>query len=671
MRHVVILFIILSCLLIYQSTIVTFKFQTMQPFSQRNSPIERFLTANHKAASVLVLFFVILISACQKKMDVINDLSPLSQKRIEVAEIKQWVDKMLPTLIDQPTLLYARAEQSTINGNHFVRIPTKGKGSDKGSFYFKRRPDGSMEVNYVVQLVSDSIKGNGIVGFANLDEKTFRVNVYENNKLVLSKIVPDSLGLFNKAFLSSASLIKKLSGCPEQVTRITLPDGSDSVIIVKTLGDPRIDCPRDHDYVSFWDRVQIFFGNIGTWFRNNFGGGGGGGNSGGGDPWGLWFFAWNGANIGGSGNGNGHSGSGGSGDFSGGGGGGGGQNGSGNNPWGPFQFPSFNVTGNNASNPVEYLLIALNNLSASEADWLSNNSEVAEDLYAALSEGTNTAEELLATQITVTTFANNSRVFDKAYFELIKDHLQGASNSGQLNPDPILNHLILQCALIKIEHPEYSDIRLVWEAWRELLQLGLDVVGLVPVLGEIADVINGLIYSLYGEGINAGLSFAAAIPVGGWFATGTKYAKKTITTLAGTKTTLKWIVQTDGFINFGLRGQLRTVLGLAVGNSKQAHHIIPWEFWKNDIIQKAAKSKKEFHMNDFLNGIPLEKSIHIEGMAHPAYNNRVLEELGKINQRYNFNISPEDAGKEIEILISRIRKAIIENPGVSLNQIIF
>jgi len=318
----------------------------MQPLSQRNSPMERFLPANFKLGSVLVLLIVLLISACQKKMDVINDQFPLSQKRIEVAEIKQWVDRILPTLVDQPTLLYARAEQSTINGNHFVRIPTKGKGSDKGSFYFKRRPDGSMEVNYVVQLVSDSIKGNGIVGFANLDEKSFRVNVYENNKLVLSKIVPDSLGLFNKAFLSSAPQIKKLSGCPEEVTRITLPDGSDSVIIVKTLGDPRIDCPRPHGYESFWDRVQTFFGNIGRWFSNNFGGGGGGGNSGGGDPWGLWFFAWNGVNIGG--NGNGHSGSGGSGDFSGGGGGGGGQNGS-LNPWGPFQFPPFHVTGNNIS----------------------------------------------------------------------------------------------------------------------------------------------------------------------------------------------------------------------------------------------------------------------------------------------------------------------------------
>lgn len=76
-------------------------------------------------------------------------------------------------------------------------------------------------------------------------------------------------------------------------------------------------------------------------------------------------------------------------------------------------------------------------------------------------------------------------------------------------------------------------------------------------------------------------------------------------------------------------------------------------------------------MNDLLNGIPLEKSIHVEGMAHPAYNNRVREALREIDQRYNSNISPEDAGKEIGILVSKIRKAIIENPGVNLNQIIF
>ena len=265
-------------------------------------------------------------------MDVINDQSPLSQKRIEVTEIKEWVYTMLPTLVDQPTLLYARAEQSTINGNHFVRIPTTGKGSDGGSFYFKRRPDGSMEVNYVVRLVSDSIKGNGIVGFANLDEKTFRVNVYENNKLVLSKIVPDSLGLFNKAFLSSATQIKKFdAGCEvDETTRITLPDGSDSVVIVKRLGGGGPKCGNQSD--DFWFQVNEFFKF--KWLKNLFSGGGGGsGGSGNGgnnswdpnsvDYWSYWFGFFN-YGINGSG---------------------GLQNGP-SNTWGPFTIPwgMFGVT---------------------------------------------------------------------------------------------------------------------------------------------------------------------------------------------------------------------------------------------------------------------------------------------------------------------------------------
>ncbi len=59
----------------------------MQPLSQRNSPMERFLTANSKAASVVVLFFVILISACQKKMDVINDQSPFLKSELRLPKL--------------------------------------------------------------------------------------------------------------------------------------------------------------------------------------------------------------------------------------------------------------------------------------------------------------------------------------------------------------------------------------------------------------------------------------------------------------------------------------------------------------------------------------------------------------------------------------------------------
>lgn len=56
-------------------------------------------------------------------------------------------------------------------------------------------------------------------------------------------------------------------------------------------------------------------------------------------------------------------------------------------------------------------------------------------------------------------------------------------------------------------------------------QLGLDVVGLVPGFGEIADGVNGLISLARGDKAGAALSFAAMIPFAGWAATGGKWVR--------------------------------------------------------------------------------------------------------------------------------------------------
>ena len=50
----------------------------------------------------------------------------------------------------------------------------------------------------------------------------------------------------------------------------------------------------------------------------------------------------------------------------------------------------------------------------------------------------------------------------------------------------------------------------------------LDVVGLIPGLGEIADGTNALIYLVEGNKTDAALSTAAMIPIAGWAATGAK-----------------------------------------------------------------------------------------------------------------------------------------------------
>ena len=58
------------------------------------------------------------------------------------------------------------------------------------------------------------------------------------------------------------------------------------------------------------------------------------------------------------------------------------------------------------------------------------------------------------------------------------------------------------------------------------IQFLLNLAGLIPGIGEIADAINGGIYTLRGDALNAALSFAACIPFAGWAATGGKIVGK-------------------------------------------------------------------------------------------------------------------------------------------------
>jgi hypothetical protein len=65
-----------------------------------------------------------------------------------------------------------------------------------------------------------------------------------------------------------------------------------------------------------------------------------------------------------------------------------------------------------------------------------------------------------------------------------------------------------------------------WGKWGEVVHTGLDVIGLIPGLGEIADGANALIYLAEGDTVNAAISAAAMIPGAGMAATGAKLGKK-------------------------------------------------------------------------------------------------------------------------------------------------
>ncbi|NYT95324.1 DNRLRE domain-containing protein, partial [Salinispora sp. H7-4] len=69
------------------------------------------------------------------------------------------------------------------------------------------------------------------------------------------------------------------------------------------------------------------------------------------------------------------------------------------------------------------------------------------------------------------------------------------------------------------------DGHLFGMSWSDVGHAALDVVGLVPVVGEVADVANGAWYLAEGNYVDAGLSFSSAIPLFGYGASAAKFGK--------------------------------------------------------------------------------------------------------------------------------------------------
>ncbi|GAA0874324.1 hypothetical protein GCM10009118_07320 [Wandonia haliotis] len=81
----------------------------------------------------------------------------------------------------------------------------------------------------------------------------------------------------------------------------------------------------------------------------------------------------------------------------------------------------------------------------------------------------------------------------------------------------------------------------------EVIHLSLDVIGLIPIIGEAADFVNGGIYLMEGNYTDAGLTYASMLPIAGWFATGTKWAKNAVTH------SMKYSDEVGGLVNQTLK----------------------------------------------------------------------------------------------------------------------
>ncbi|CAA7197592.1 AHH domain-containing protein [Chryseobacterium potabilaquae] len=215
-------------------------------------------------------------------------------------------------------------------------------------------------------------------------------------------------------------------------------------------------------------------------------------------------------------------------------------------------------------------------------------------------------------------------------------------------------------------YPSWSKGKCFWEASRETFQLLLDVIGVVPVVGEVADLTNGLIYTINGDGLNASLSFASAVPVAGWGAVGAKFAIKTVAVAGGGKVVLGMIKGAGGLITFGKTSKLRAAIKLTDA-SKHAHHIIPRSLYRHQIIQNAAKSEKAFHIDEALNGMAIDKWRNTN---HPSYNDIIEFKLENFKNE-NPNANYDECYDFLLDLIDEAKAAINNNPTLKLQNLIF
>ncbi|MEK4404747.1 T7SS effector LXG polymorphic toxin [Sporosarcina sp. FSL K6-6792] len=139
-------------------------------------------------------------------------------------------------------------------------------------------------------------------------------------------------------------------------------------------------------------------------------------------------------------------------------------------------------------------------------------------------------EQLIGTMITAATFqtleGKKVNTVEENLDENIKYHVY---ENGLLIKEYAIGQSVFYEVVSKVEYKAKEIVQA--DTTKESngldrFQTVLDIAGLVPVFGEVADGINGIIYAARGDALNATLSLGAMIPFAGWASTGTKLAVK-------------------------------------------------------------------------------------------------------------------------------------------------
>ncbi|MFD6533447.1 SpvB/TcaC N-terminal domain-containing protein [Streptomyces sp. NPDC060184] len=105
----------------------------------------------------------------------------------------------------------------------------------------------------------------------------------------------------------------------------------------------------------------------------------------------------------------------------------------------------------------------------------------------------------------------------------LSDYLDGEMAGGIREPRNLAAYTYTYDNPVKLTDPTGK-----WPSWKTIGHTTLDVVGMVPVVGEVGDLANAGWYTAEGDYVNAGLSAASAIPGAGYAANAAKYGNKAL-----------------------------------------------------------------------------------------------------------------------------------------------
>ncbi|GAA0876010.1 hypothetical protein GCM10009118_24200 [Wandonia haliotis] len=227
-----------------------------------------------------------------------------------------------------------------------------------------------------------------------------------------------------------------------------------------------------------------------------------------------------------------------------------------------------------------------------------------------------------------------------------------------------------------------NESNIGFDLWESLL----DVMGCIPVAGEVFDGINALIYTFEGDYANAAISTAAIIPVVGDLGKAGKYivkvGKVTDATVTGGRV-FKNVARVQRYLTdvaqYGENSanalwdswKLRKSMKGALEVGEHAHHLIPVNLVKNNQVVKDALGAG-YDINGKGNGIGL---IPVKNGGTHAKHKKYTEQIDmKINSwaKQNEGYTPEQAKEFLETLQESLHKIVetaSKKNGVKVNDI--